>query len=64
MIFRPTDPAKIIKDDLYEAKRLLLEHQKAAEYHAAMAGMLKLRIGRLQSPQPEIAPTFNQAPAA
>lgn len=52
MIFRPTDPAKIIKDDLYEAKRLLLEHQKAAEYHSAMSGMLKERIVRLEAISP------------
>lgn len=56
MIFEPTDPAKIVKKDLYEARRLLLEHQKAAEYHTAMTGMLKVRIVRLEAQAAEASP--------
>lgn len=50
MIFAPTNPEKIASQQLYEAKRLLLEHQVAAEYHTAMVGMCKSRIARLSDP--------------
>ena len=46
--FTPTPVEKVADAQLYEAKRLLLEHQAAAEYHAAMATMLAARIARLE----------------
>jgi hypothetical protein len=52
LIFAPTNPEKIASQQLYEAKRLLLEHQVAAEYHAAMVAMCKGRITRLSAPEP------------
>jgi len=61
VIFAPTDPAKIVKNDLYEARRQLLEHQKFAEYHEAMTGMLKARIARLEV---QAAESSQQATAA
>ncbi len=47
MIFAPTNPEKIASQQLYEAKRLLLEHEVAAEYHQAMVSMCRNRIARL-----------------
>jgi hypothetical protein len=48
-VFKPTNPDKIVQQQLYEARRLRLEHQVHAEYHQAMAEMLKARIDRLES---------------
>jgi hypothetical protein len=47
MIFAPTKPEKVMEHQLYEARRLLLEHEAAAEYHKAMAEMCRGRIERL-----------------
>lgn len=55
MIFAPTNPDKIASQQLYEARRLLLEHRAAAEYHDTMARMYEQRIARLQATQPEKA---------
>lgn len=49
MIFQPTSPSKVAEQQLYEAKRLVLEHAAAAEHHAALAEMYKARIDRLQT---------------
>lgn len=48
MIFAPTDPRKVASQQLYEARRLQLEHASHAEYHAAMRDMLGQRIARLE----------------
>lgn len=48
-IFAPTDPAKVAKQQLYEARRMLLEHRAHAEYHDAMSLMLEHRIARLDA---------------
>ena len=37
MIFKPTAPTKILTQQRYEAERLRLEHEAAAELHAAAA---------------------------
>lgn len=54
-MFKPTNPDKIVQQQLYEARRLRLEHQAHAEYHAAMAEMLKAREERLTKEQPSCA---------
>lgn len=48
MMFAPTDPLKIARQQLYEAQRMRLEHKAAAEYHGAVYRMLCDRIPRLQ----------------
>lgn len=55
-IFKPT-PADIIADEqLYEAQRKLVEHEAAAEHHAALTEMYRRRVERLSgtSPGPRI----------
>lgn len=47
MIFAPTKPEKIVEHQLYEARRLKLEHQAAAEHHQALAQMYGAREVRL-----------------
>lgn len=47
MIFKPTSPLKIVAQQRYEAERLRLEHEAAAEHHAALARMYLQRIQRL-----------------
>lgn len=46
-LFAPTNPAKIEQEQLYEARRELLTHTAAAEYHQAIADMYRKRIDRL-----------------
>ncbi|MDN6885327.1 hypothetical protein QMO14_17105 [Variovorax sp. CAN2819] len=53
MIFAPTNPDKIASQQLYEARRMLLEHRAAAEYHDTMARMYEARIARLSAEQPQ-----------
>jgi hypothetical protein len=50
-IFTPTNPAKIVAQQRYEAERLRLEHEAAAEHHAALAVMYAGRISRLNAIQ-------------
>jgi hypothetical protein len=50
-IFTPTNPAKIVAQQRYEAERLRLEHEAAAEHHAALAVMYAARISRLNAIQ-------------
>lgn len=47
MIFAATKPGRLAEQQLKEAQILLLEHQKAAEYHQAIAEMARKRIERL-----------------
>lgn len=49
MIFKPTSPSKILTQQRYEAERLRLEHEAAAEHHAALARMYVERIQRLDT---------------
>lgn len=51
MIFKPTNPQKIVSQQRYEAERLRLEHEAAAEHHAALAQMYAARIDRLDALQ-------------
>lgn len=55
-VFAPSKPEKIVAHQLYEAKRLLLEHQAAAEYHGAMVAMYGQRVNRLAKPVPDTTP--------
>lgn len=45
--FTPPALGKIIDEQLYEARRLALEHEAAAEHHDALAMMYRARIDRL-----------------
>lgn len=56
MIFAPTNPEKIASQQLYEAKRMLLDHRAAAEHHDALARMYEARIARLSAEQPKGKP--------
>lgn len=49
MIFCPTTPEKMVAQQLKEAQLGVLEHQKAAEYHVAVAQMFTNRIKRLET---------------
>lgn len=52
MFFSPTHPDKVRAEQLYEAKRLKLEHAAAAEHHKALADMYSARIARLEAEAP------------
>jgi hypothetical protein len=46
-VFKPI-PADVIADEqLYEAQRKLVEHEAAAEHHAALTEMYRRRVERL-----------------
>lgn len=47
MFFLQMKSDKLARHQLEEAKVQLLEHEKAAEYHRAIADMLAKRVGRL-----------------
>lgn len=55
-MFTPTSPSKIVQQQLYEAQRLHLEHEAAAEHHKALSDMFKARVARLSAPAAELVP--------
>jgi hypothetical protein len=46
-IFRRIKPQDVIENQLYEAEIAALEHEAAAEHHAALAQMYRDRVTRL-----------------
>lgn len=60
MLFNPTKPEKVLTDQLYEARRLFLEHAASAEHHKALADMYEKRVERLMA----IAPTISMQVSA
>jgi hypothetical protein len=46
-IFRPTPADIIVTEQFYDAQRKLVEHEAAAEHHAALAEMYRRRVERL-----------------
>lgn len=54
-LFSPTNPAKVRKEQLYEAKRLQLEYAAQAEHAAALAAMYAARIQRLEALETPVA---------
>lgn len=46
-IFKPTPADTIADEQLYEAQRKLVEHEAAAEHHAALSEMYRRRVERL-----------------
>lgn len=46
-LFKRMPIAAIVDDQLYDAQRKLLEHEAAAEHHAALAEMYLCRVQRL-----------------
>ncbi|NDZ11523.1 hypothetical protein C7T35_01245 [Variovorax sp. WS11] len=55
MIFAPLSPEKVVAQQLYEARRLALEHRAAAEHHAALADMYDGRVERLEPLSPPLS---------
>lgn len=51
-IFHRVPAADVLADQLYEAERLFVEHQAAAEMHAALAAVYRMRIERIRKHQP------------
>lgn len=46
-LFRRMPIEAIVDEQLYDAQRKLLEHEAAAEHHAALAEMYRRRVHRL-----------------
>lgn len=51
-IFKPTPADMIAHEQLYEAQRKLIEHEAAAEHHAALTEMYRRRVERLSGTEP------------
>lgn len=47
-LFQPVGADKVREQQLFEARRLMLEHEAAAEHHEALAIMYRTRVERLQ----------------
>jgi hypothetical protein len=47
-IFQRVSADQVRRDQLYEAERLQVEHQAAAELHAGLAGIYRIRVERLR----------------
>lgn len=56
-LFTKVQPSKVIEDQLHEARIQALEHEAAAEHHAALAKMYRDRIERLEGREPASNPT-------
>jgi uncharacterized sporulation protein YeaH/YhbH (DUF444 family) len=54
-VFRAPSIRELEKRQLSAAQRFLLAHEGAAEYHAAMATMLRNRIDRIQNKEDPVA---------
>lgn len=50
--FRPVAAADVLARQLFEAERLHAEHQAAAEMHAALAAVYRIRVERIRRGQP------------
>ena len=48
-LFSRTPVDEIVRDQLYEAQCKLVEHEAAAEHHAALTEMYRRRVQRLSS---------------
>lgn len=48
-LFSRTPVDEIVEEQLYEAQRKLVEHEAAAEHHAALTEMYRRRVQRLSS---------------
>lgn len=48
-LFKPKSINELQEQELYDARRQLLEYEAAVEYHTAMRDMLKARIERLEN---------------
>ena len=47
-LFKPVGATKVRDQQLFEAQRLALEHEAAAEHHDALATMYRARVERLK----------------
>lgn len=52
-LFRRVPVDIIVNEQLYEARRQLVEHEAAAEHHAALTEMYRRRIQRLSFAEPK-----------
>jgi len=47
-MFRPVAAQEIMEHQLFEAERLTVEHEAAAEHHGSLAEMYEQRVRRLR----------------
>ena len=47
-LFQPVGASKVLQNQLFDARRLQLEHEAAAEHHQALAAMYRSRVERLE----------------
>lgn len=47
-VFRPVPAVDVMREQLFEAERLQVEHQAAAELHAGLAAVYRMRTDRLR----------------
>jgi hypothetical protein len=48
-LFHRVPAAEVMRDQLFEAERLHVEHQAAAELHACLAAVYRMRTERLRA---------------
>lgn len=48
-VFRRVPATEVMRDQLFEAERLHVEHQAAAELHAGLATVYQMRVERLKA---------------
>jgi hypothetical protein len=48
-IFHRVPAADVMREQLFEAERLHVEHQAAAELHAGLAAVYRMRVERLRT---------------
>jgi hypothetical protein len=48
-IFHRVPAAEVMREQLFEAERLHVEHQAAAELHAGLAAVYRMRTERLRT---------------
>lgn len=53
-LFKRVPIASLVDEQLYDAQRKLLEHEAAAEHHAALADMYRRRVQRLVQAGPRM----------
>jgi hypothetical protein len=53
-LFRRVPASEVLAEQLFEAERLHVEHQAAAEVHAALAAVYRMRITRIRGAQANV----------
>lgn len=60
-VFRRVPAVDVMREQLYEAERLQVEHQAAGEMHIALAAVYRMRMERLRAALPAQAPNLRVA---